>query len=263
MSAETTDYTHEKGIKAIELLAKNADMLEQTANNLQDAVDNMHRGDVAKSLGFEVKSRPDSTGYDLTYLDKVQPVSSLGHTVRDYDRLHAEANKRAAEFSAHIIASLNDIGYITHIAHLDHRELEPREKIMLRSLPQTLDNASKLLDGYIANTTVTPENKKQVVQAKRDANYLRQLATQIGSEAPHVNEHNNRMIDREAELLTEDDITKARGEKFMKGMKMLGQSHDEAMRNNPSFRDRMSKRKPLELLASDPAECKGGGKEIA
>lgn len=245
----TTDISLEsprdKAHEGVKLLAKHAIMLEQVGENLKKILPSISYSK-SKALGYQVKSDA-GYGYALYHDDEKQVTRDhTSHAViTGHDALHAKMREYADNEIKLTQAALSQIGEMVHLVQLDHRELTRDEQYLLNNMPRALESAARLMDEYVKSTTVTPENKAQVIQAKRDSTYLRKLAGELGEAHEHVITHNSGMVDREAELLTQGDIDKARGTRFHTGAKLLGESHKLAEESNPSYRERLSRRVSL------------------
>ena len=256
------EYTEEKAKNAISLIARNADMLEQTSENLSKLERDIHNSpyDLLRSLDIEVRADQNegviktfkgNSVVGRIYFNK----ESIKEKELTLEKVKESAIKHAEARFNNIIHTLQKVGTIAHKVHLDFMGLTSEEKKVISELPETLAEARLILQGYVANNQPPriPDIEK-LIQAQRDINFLNEFATELGDNAgQHVITYNSDLVDRYAKFVTVKDI-EANDPKhnFESGLKMLGESHDLAVERNPSYRKAIGKRTPLELYTKKP-----------
>jgi hypothetical protein len=240
------EYTEERARQGIGLIAQNADMLEQTATNLKAALALMSLKKQQEALGVRIERATPGAPYNLTVGGSPVPGRS------SISLEHVETMARAAvqPIIDRVVERLESVGRLAHEVHLDHRELGDLEKSRLATLPDALEQAKALLETFVRETQATPELKEQLIQARRDATFLGQLAADLthGNKGEQVATYNEKLVDRQAGLLTRVEIEADKSAKWEAGMKMLADSDRKAQQFNPSYRDKVSKRKSLDVV---------------
>jgi hypothetical protein len=249
------DYNEEKAKAFIYAIASNADMLEQTAANLRGVLERLSSGAQQRAFGLQIVRSEERGVFRLLKNDaEVNVMDNSGRTSRDWDDVRRMAKTMSAEIANNVFDALESAGKLAHVVHLDHRHLGSHEVDQLTKLPEMLSKAQALLETYVKETVATPGNKESLVQAKRDAKFLSKLAAELGDTGQQVATYNEKLIDRQSELLTEKDIAADKKAKHAMGVWLLGESQDLATVANPSFRERINKRKPLDLLDEPPTK---------
>jgi hypothetical protein len=249
-------YSEETARLAIRSIASKADILEQAALNLERIATRRPTAVLQKGLGMEVERDKENDGYKVIL--NGERLTSYDDNNRQSSKLE-DVESHAAVLTryevSNIIYSLLSVGRLAHEVHLDRRGLNSYEKTQIAELPNTLQKAERLFEDFARSMSATPKNKELLIQAKRDANLLRQVASMLGDSSQHVVAYNEQMIDRQAELCTKDDIAADEAKKYSQGVQMLGRSDDLADKFNPTFRDRTSRRKPLDVLEETPPKA--------
>ncbi len=257
MSDTTFEYNEAKARQGIELIAHNADMLEQTASNLAKIAPYISQDKLMKSFGMEIRSRRERSGYELVQGNTVLDVRSRDQTTAtDSSTLYAFAAQALQNTVEQTIDAMNHAGLLAHEVHLDRRGLDHDEVRVVAHLPKHLANAQKAMEAYVASAERTPANLENVTQAQRDADYTAQLAGEMGTLGRQVVEHNGKIVERLSKRRKVSEIAADKDKKFTDGMGMLIRSHDLAMDDNPAYAERVSKRKPLDAVILTPDEVR-------
>lgn len=243
-ATETAKAHHHTGEEAINLLATHADQIGQVAINLDKAREYLSEGAKQELFNYEVTQRHGSHGIMQHGKQYIQSHDS------QYD-----AYKKATAYADRDInnlgAALEQVGTLAHIAHLDHHHLEHKQQIVLQDLPANLAQAKEIFERAIQDNPVTPENKEDIIQFKRAVKYIDQLSEQLGNAGEAIIAHNNGLVDRQSDLVTEQEIAHNHEEKFKKGVALLDVSEAQAKERDPSFRARISRRKSLDVLSEE------------
>lgn len=233
--------------QAIGLLGKNADQLEQVSLNLGKAFAYLSGSAKMELRGYKVEK---FNSYD--YVIKHHGRTS-GETSQHYSSLTDKATAIADSELVQLSEDVGKIGELVHFVHLDRKELTRNDAAILAHLPQKLAEAKAVFESVVQSNSASEGQKNDLIQFRRDIKFLEKLSEEVGDAGAVLVEHNKQLVDRQSELLTEEDIGRDRSERFAKGVALLTESAENATRYNPSYRDRIKNRKPLEVV-SDTAE---------
>lgn len=245
MSTDAPTPIEHTSEQAIALLAKNADMIEQTASNLEKSLAHLSDGQKLKLREYEVKEDQRGYGYSLKRKGATLTVyNDHNQQERDQYKLHYEGLKRADTEFAQLISDLSEVGVLTHKVHLDNKVLTTHESFVLEHLPSKLEEARAALQEVVDHAgSVDGAKMAEMTQYKRDVKFIEGLQKELGNAGEVLARHNGELIDRQSELRTEEEIDADRMAKFKKGVALLDESSAHAKKYNPAYRERIKHRK--------------------
>ncbi|MBY0406923.1 MAG: hypothetical protein K2Q01_04475, partial [Rickettsiales bacterium] len=243
--------------QGIELIGRHADQLEQVGRNLKVIINDMKPTDLQTAMGLAITF--DKASGHNTLLDRGEKVTAKNGAkeAKDLLTLSNKAQKIAKARAMQIADSIQDAGTHAHVVILDHHTLARSEADVLKQLPERVADAKKLLD-FVTRAGVWPDTKITSTEARRDSNFLGDFGAKLGDVGKHVVTYNEKLLDREAALLRDDDIENSHAAKFARGAALIDQSHKNAEAGSPNYRKRIAGRTPISALASDHTHDENG-----